>query len=144
MFEPLNFMLEGLLMESTKNLPELINAVTSELLRLRYSPVTISKCNAVWQKLLSYTQAKDLLHFSEKLSESFLLEYYKYPADYSGEFPYGTRIALRAVRMLGDYQLYGIILRKRKSSNHRARMDLQMQYAGLFCIPIKAEIQLKR
>ncbi|AFV02231.1 MULTISPECIES: hypothetical protein [Dehalobacter] len=101
-------------MESTKNLPELINAVTSELLRLRYSPVTISKCNAVWQKLLSYTQAKDLLHFSEKLSESFLLEYYKYPADYSGEFPYGTRIALRAVRMLGDYQLYGIILRKRK------------------------------
>ena len=107
-------MLEGLLMESTKNLPELINAVTSELLRLRYSPVTISKCNAVWQKFLSYTQAKDLLHFSEKLSESFLLEYYKYPADYSSEFPYRTRIALRAVRMLGDYQLHGIILRKRK------------------------------
>jgi len=100
--------------QTTKDLPGLINAVTSELSRLRYSPVTISKCNAVWQKLLSYTQAKDLLHFSEKLCESFLLEYYKYPAEYSDKFPYGTRIAVRAVRMLGDYQLHGVILRKRK------------------------------
>ena len=33
---------------------------------------------------------------------------------YDTKFPYQSRIAVRAIRMLGDYQLYGIILRKRK------------------------------
>jgi len=59
-------MLEGLLMESTKNLPELINAVTSELLRLRYSPVTISKCNGSMAKIPIVHTSKGFTSFFRK------------------------------------------------------------------------------
>lgn len=100
--------------KASKSMLELVNSVSSELLRLRYSPVTISKCNSVWQKLLSYSQTEGVQQFSELLAKNFLAEYYNYPTEYFGKFPYATRIAVRSVRILGDYQLYGVVLRERK------------------------------
>lgn len=102
-------------MEQTKKrLTDLIATVTEELYRIGYSPATIPRFNLVWQKLQLYGDSKSLDYFSEELGENFLKEFFNYPSKYDTKFPYQSRIAVRAIRMLGDYQLYGIILRKRK------------------------------
>jgi len=102
-------------MEQTKKrLTDLIATVTEELYRIGYSSATVPRFNLVWQKLQLYGDSKSLEYFSEELGESFLNEFFNYPSKYGDKFPYKSRIAVRAIRMLGDYQLYGIILRKRK------------------------------
>lgn len=100
--------------QAAKTIPELIKSVTDQLYRIGYSPATVPRFNLIWQKLQSYAELKGVDYFSEELGENFLRELIDYPCRYEKKFPYQARIAVRAVRMLGDYHLYGIILRKRK------------------------------
>lgn len=58
--------------QELKSLPELINSVSVQLSRLGFSPVTISRCNSVWQKLPSYSEARGQLRFTELLAKNFL------------------------------------------------------------------------
>ena len=100
--------------QTRKRITDLITTVTEELYNIGYSPATVPRFNVVWQKLRLYAESKNLEYFSEELGEIFLKEFFDYPSKYNDKFPYQSRIAVRAIRMLGDYQLYRIILRKRK------------------------------
>ncbi|WP_297423956.1 hypothetical protein [Clostridium sp.] len=98
--------------EKKRPLTELIDIVRNEMKLLGYRQSTIYAYEAVWKKLLFYAEKqKDEQYFSEKLCDSFLNECYDYLNESNLKLSKSVRHAIRAVRVLGDYQLHNAILR---------------------------------
>lgn len=97
-----------------KTLPELIEAIGGELVRLNYKKRYIRTYRAIWDKLLMYAKSKGENHFTEELGIDFLSENYNYPYEHTTRLPNRLEIKARAIRILGDYQLHGYVLRKNR------------------------------
>lgn len=97
-------------------LAELIANAEEELYRQKYSSGSIANYTCVWEKLLNYAQNQDVLYFSETLGQTFLRDVYGFfPEKTINENPHGYKHKRRAIRILGDLQLHGIILRHEMS-----------------------------
>ena len=97
-------------------LAELIANAEEELYRQKYSSGSIANYTCVWEKLLNYAQNQDVLYFSETLGQTFLKDVYGFfPEKTINENPHGYKHKRRAIRILGDLQLHGIILRHEMS-----------------------------
>jgi len=94
-------------------LKELITKVLMELNRLNYAESTIKSYSLMYKRVTIFANENKESYFSEKLGNNFLKEQYKCTVNYYKEsLPKGVRHAIRMIRVLGDYQLHGVLIRR--------------------------------
>jgi len=87
--------------------------VIEELEKLGYSYNSICGFRAFFKRFNAFAEAHGEQFFSEELGMKFLEEQYRCTVNYYLEsYPKGTKHAIRGIRLLGDYQLHGIIIRR--------------------------------
>lgn len=100
-------------METRKPIEELTAEVVKELEKLNYAYNTICGLRASFKRICAFAREKGEIYFSENLGREYLKERYGCIVDYSQEsFPKKGKQAIRSVRLLGDYQLHGVIIRR--------------------------------
>jgi integrase/recombinase XerD len=103
----------GETMETKKPIEVLAAEVVEELKQLNYAYNTICGFRASFNRICTFARDKGELHFSERLGKEYLKEKYDCTIDYYQEsFPKKAKGAIRSVRLLGDYQLHGVIIRR--------------------------------
>lgn len=92
---------------------ELSEKVLEELQRLNYSYNSICSLRAAFKRIQAFAEDKGERYFTEELGRQYLLERYNCGVDYYSEAcPRNARNAMRQVRLLGDYQLHGVFIRR--------------------------------
>ncbi|MEG2464347.1 MAG: site-specific integrase [Malacoplasma sp.] len=90
----------------------LIEQVKAELLRLRYKKDRIRLYNLIWIKLDQYMENRNLDYFDMNIGLNFLE--YEYNLTVFNNLNSCNNIKVRAINMLGEFQLHGMILSKRR------------------------------
>lgn len=94
---------------------DLISAVKEELRRVKYKESRIDLYVSIWETLKQYMEDRDLKYFDMKIGLNFLEDEYGITVFKHLSSSCGTKV--RAINMLGEYQLHGIVLSKiRKTS----------------------------
>src|SRR5690625_3601833 len=92
---------------------ELASKVLSELERLNYAYNTICGFRSFYKRVIVFAKEKDEIYFSEALGRDFLKEKYNCTVNYYKEaMPRRLKDPIRKIRVLGDYQLHGVIIRR--------------------------------
>lgn len=100
-------------METKIPIEELVLKVLEELERLNYSYNSLCGFRAFYKRVVAFAKEKKETYFSEKLGREFLKEKYDYTINYYVEtMPISFKSHIRKIRVLGDYQLHGLILRR--------------------------------
>ena len=100
-------------MEQKKPIEVLAAEVIEELKQLNYAYNTICGVRASFNRICAFARARGESYFSENLGKEYLKERYGCVADYYLEsFPQKAKPAIRSIRLLGDYQLHGVIIRR--------------------------------
>src|SRR5690625_1891888 len=96
-----------------QKLPDLINDLDKELLRLGYKESTMSFYRQMWKRILKFATDENEQYFSMELGMRYLDINYDYmQRNQSGTLRQSDTYALRVIRMLADYQLNGTVIRK--------------------------------
>ena len=100
-------------METKLTINELVDKVLAELERLNYSYSSLCGFRAFYKRVIAFANEKEELYFSEELGRAFLREKYNCTVNYYTEvMPKSYRGSIRRIRILGDYQLHGVIIRR--------------------------------
>lgn len=99
-------------METRKPIDVLTAEVMEELGKLNYAYNTICGLRASFKRICEFARDKGEQYFSEALGREYLKEKYNCIDYFQEVFPEKARQAIRSVRLLGDYQLHGVILRR--------------------------------
>lgn len=100
-------------METKFTINELVDKVLAELERLNYSHNSICGFQGFYKSVIAFAKEKEELYFSEELGSSFLEEKYQCTVNYYAEaMPKSCKGHIRKIRILGDYQLHGVIIRR--------------------------------
>jgi len=100
-------------METKLTINELVDKVLAELERLNYSYNSLCGFRAFYKRVIAFANEKEELYFSEELGRAFLKESYNCTVNYYTEvMPKSYRGPIRRIRILGDYQLHGVIIRR--------------------------------
>ena len=100
------------------NLKELTEKVIQELEKLNYAYNTVCGFRASFKRIIKYAESIGEVNFSEALALSYLEERYNCKVNSLIETqPPKVKQAFRSLRMLGDYQLHGVIIRRIKKRN---------------------------
>lgn len=100
-------------METKLTINELVAKVLAELERLNYSHESLCRFRAFYKRVIAFANEKEELYFSEKLGREFLKEKYDCTVNYYMEaMPRQFKNPIRGIRVLGDYQLHGVIVRR--------------------------------
>lgn len=100
-------------METRLPIEELVARVLSELERLNYAYNTLCGFRAFYKRVIAFADEKGEVYFSEELGRDFLNEKYNCTVNYYKEaMPKGLKDPIRRIRVLGDYQLHGVIIRR--------------------------------
>src|SRR5690625_2047892 len=100
-------------MEIKLPIEELVSKVLSELERLNYAYNTFCGYRAFYKQVIAFAKEKEEIYFSEALGREFLKEKYNCTIDYYKKvIPKGSRVPIRRIRVLGDYQIHGVIIRR--------------------------------
>lgn len=100
-------------MEIKFPIEELVSKVLSELERLNYAYNTFCGYRAFYKRVITFAKEKEEIYFSEAFGREFLKEKYNCTIDYYREaMPKGLKGPIRKIRILGDYQLHGVIIRR--------------------------------
>lgn len=91
---------------------DLIRAVKAELIHLQYKELRINLYESIWETLGHYMEKRNLKYFDMKIGLNFLEE--EYAITLFKHLNSSNGIKVRAVNMLGEYQLHGIILSKKR------------------------------
>lgn len=91
---------------------DLIRAVKEELHRVKYKESRINLYITIWESLRQYMEDRGLKYFDMKIGLNFLED--EYGITVFKHLNSSNGIKVRAVNMLGEYQLHGIILSKRR------------------------------
>ncbi len=91
---------------------DLIRAVKAELFRVKYKEQRVNLYEVVWEELGEYLKTRNLQQFDMKIGLNFLEENFGISVFTHLCPPQGVKV--RAVNMLGEYQLHGIILSKKR------------------------------
>jgi len=89
----------------------LIEAVRAELFRVKYKAQRINLYESIWAALVRYMEKRDSRHFDMKVGLNFLEE--EFGITVFKRLNSSQGIKVRAINMLGEYQLHGIVLSKR-------------------------------
>jgi len=100
-------------METKLTINELVNKVFAELERLNYSYNSLCGFRAFYKRVITFANEKGERYFSEELGREFLKEKYNCTINYYTEaMPKAYKDPIRKIRILGDYQLHGVIVRR--------------------------------
>ncbi len=100
-------------METKLTINELVDKVLAELERLNYSHNSLCGFRCFYKRVIAFAKEKEELYFSEELGSAFLKERYNCTVNYYTEaMPKSHRGPIRRIRILGDYQLHGVIVRR--------------------------------
>jgi site-specific recombinase XerD len=100
-------------METKLTINELVAKVLAELERLNYSCNSLCGFRAFYKRVIAFANEKEQLYFSEELGSAFLKERYNCTVNYYTEaMPKSHKGPIRRIRILGDYQLHGVIVRR--------------------------------
>ncbi|MEW5804575.1 MAG: site-specific integrase [bacterium] len=100
-------------METKPTINELVAKVLAELKRLNYSYSSLCGYRGFYKKVIAFANEKEELYFSEELGREFLKAKYNCTINYYTEaMPRAYRHPIRKIRILGDYQLHGVIVRR--------------------------------
>ena len=100
-------------METKLTINKLVAKVLAELERLNYSYNSLCGFRAFYKRVIAFANEKEELYFSEELGRAFLKEKYNCTVNYYTEvMPKSYRGPIRRIRILGDYQLHGVIVRR--------------------------------
>lgn len=103
-------------MEKQKQtISELIDMAKDEMIRLQYSPFTVENYARAWRNLLRYADEKGVLYFTEAFGDQFLRDHYGYEHGYL-ERNYRRVNPPRMIKVLGHFQLHGVIMHQRLDS----------------------------
>lgn len=96
-------------------LNELASIVLNRLEELDYSPNTITNYRRFYRRFLEYAHARGETYFSEALGRSYLHDFYGCDVDTIHEKAPSKKQStqIRYIRVLGDYQIHGTILRRK-------------------------------
>ena len=96
-----------------QNLKELIGNLEKELLRLGYSEGSMTFYKRRWQQLLAFAKEQGVTHYSERLGIDFIEQCFNIlEKDFEGTLKQCEVQNLRVIRMVGDFQLHGTVLRR--------------------------------
>ncbi|GAE93798.1 mobile element protein [Gracilibacillus boraciitolerans JCM 21714] len=101
-------------METRIPIEELVSKVLTELERLNYAYNTICGYRAFYKRVVAFAKERNEINFSEVLGRDFLEEKYHCTVDYYKKaMPKGgVKGPIRRIRVLGDYQLHGVVIRR--------------------------------
>ena len=100
-------------METKLTIYELVSKVLAELERLNYSYNSLCGFRTFYKRVITFANEKEEVYFSEELGREFLKEKYNCTINYYTEaMPKTYRDPIRRIRILGDYQLHGVIIRR--------------------------------
>ncbi len=97
------------------NLPfqELTNQLEKELHRLHYTEASVLQYQRMWRRIATFFQQEDIDHFTEEAGIHFLDKQFNFfELEKAGKLTQSIINVFRIVRMLGDFQRYGSILRR--------------------------------
>ena len=101
-------------------LSELLESARQKLVTLEYQPNQVKLYERVWFKFLRYAEANGETVFSEETGARFLKEVYGWPSEINTSY---MRHAARAIRVLGDYRLHGVMLRYKRTVHRSWESD---------------------
>ncbi|MBW9154962.1 site-specific integrase [Clostridium tagluense] len=94
-------------------LDDLISKVIMELKRLNYADSTIKCYSLLYKRVITFAKENEKSCFSEELGNDFLKVEYNCTVNYYEEaLPKGVKHAIRMIRVLGDYQIHGVLIRR--------------------------------
>lgn len=100
-------------METKLTINKLVDKVLAELERLNYSHNSLCGFRCFYKRVIAFAKEKEELYFSEELGSAFLKERYNCTVNYYTEaMPKSCKEPIRRIRILGDYQLHGVIIRR--------------------------------
>jgi len=98
-------------------LQELIHELEQEVVRLGYCKSTLTFYKNTWEMLADFAAETGVSHFSEKLGLDFLEKRFNILSkDVDGSLVAQDVKRLRAIRILGDFQLHGVIFKRHRNS----------------------------
>jgi site-specific recombinase XerD len=101
-------------MNSKIPIRELVSDVLAELKRLNYSENTLNTYRRFYNRLITFADSRKETNYSEELGNTFLKTQYKFDLNNcDSTLPRTVRSKARFIRVLGDYQLHGVILRRK-------------------------------
>jgi site-specific recombinase XerD len=105
-------------MKEQKTLQELISGAVKEMERLKYARLTVKEFRLNCQKFTKFVQDMGGQNiFTEEFGAKYLKERFNYPSDTQiGALPIKVADAVRCIRRLGEYMLYGAFVRNRRPS----------------------------
>ena len=100
-------------MTQKKTLVELLHDLEQEMLRLGYTESTMRFYRRRWSMLLQFAQEHDEKCFSERLGIAFIEKYFHIlEKDFEKTLSQADTQELRIIRIIGDFQLHGTVLRR--------------------------------
>lgn len=100
-------------MEKRKPIEDLAAEVFNELKGLNYAYNSLCGFRASFNRICAFASSRNELYFSEEFGKAYLREKYNVSTDYYIEaFPRKAKAAIRSIRLLGDYQLHGVVIRR--------------------------------
>jgi len=92
---------------------ELVAEVLAELERLHYSHNSLCGFRAFYRRVITFANGRKEPYFSEELGRDFLKEKYNCSINYYTEpMDRKFRDPIRKIRILGDFQLHGLVVRR--------------------------------
>ena len=98
-----------------KNLPfqELTKRLEKELYRLHYTEASVMQYRRMWRRITTFFEQEGIDHFTEEAGMHFLDEHFNFfELEKAGNLTQSIINVFRIVRMLGDFQQHGSILRR--------------------------------
>jgi site-specific recombinase XerD len=103
-----------------KLLTELLQDLKQKMVQLGYSKVSMQFYDRHWKKLLQFAEERRESFYSEQLGLDFVEQHYRIlEKEFSQKLSRREADKLRIIRMIGDFQLHGVIFRRRSSYNHK-------------------------
>jgi integrase/recombinase XerD len=92
---------------------ELTQQLEEELHRLHYTEASIVHYRRMWKRIACFFEQEGINHFSEEAGMRFLDEQFNFfEREQAGQLTQSIINVFRIVRMLGDFQQHGSILRR--------------------------------
>jgi site-specific recombinase XerD len=100
-------------MEPILTLRDLSVKVLGKLKELNYSYNSICQFRAAFKRINAYANEIGIEYFTEEFGKAYLLKKYNCNVDYYQEaYPKKAKHPIRCIRLLGDFQLHGVIIRR--------------------------------